>query len=111
MGKGEGQKSGWASFRPQRKEKLSRQSASRRPPNQNSKVSCERLARLVSLSLDVSVRLEVRRKVRNNCHKEERYVDSKVSPKFRFTRGVGAGSARRCRCRQVSVSSSLRWMV
>src|SRR5713101_2693689 len=54
MSKGESPKSGWVSFRPRRKQKLSRQSASRRPPNQNNKVSCERLARLVSLSLDVT---------------------------------------------------------
>src|SRR5712692_4974828 len=98
MSKGESPKSGWASFPPRRKQKLSRPSASRRPPNQNNKVPCERLARLVSLSLDVDVRLEVRRKVRNKCQKEVRYVDSEVSPKFRFTRGVGASSACRCRC-------------
>src|SRR5260370_35689326 len=97
MCKGESQKSGWASFRPQGKQKLSRQSASRQPPNQNSKVPCERLARLVSLSLDENVRLEVRRKVRNNCCKEVGYVDSEVSPKFRLARGVGASSAYGCR--------------
>src|SRR6266478_4742166 len=112
MNKGESPKSGWASFRPRRKQKLSRPSASPQPPNLNSKVSCERLARLVSLSLDGNVRLEVRRKVRNNCQKEERYVDSKVSPKFRFTRGVGTSSACGCRCRQVwAWKSSLRWIV
>src|SRR5260370_86203 len=100
MSKGGSPKSGWASFRRQRKQKLLRPSASRQPPNQNNKVPCERLARLVSLSLDVNVRLEVRPKVRNNCHKEVVYVDSKVSPKFRFARGVGAGGACCCRCRQ-----------
>src|SRR5713226_2170495 len=107
MSKGESPKSGWGSFRPRRKQKLSRPSASRRPPSQNNKVSCERLARLVSLSLDVDVRLEVRLKVRNNCQKEIRYVDSEVSPKFRFARGVGASSTRGCRCRQ-SWEPSLR---
>src|SRR5260370_1174823 len=98
MSKGESPKSGWASFRPRRKQKLSRQSASPWPPNQNNKVPCERLARLVSLSLDENVRLEVRLKVRNNCQKEKRYVDSEVSPKFRFARGAGVSSARNCRC-------------
>src|SRR5260370_5675394 len=91
-------KSGGARFGGQRKEKLVRPSASRQLPNQNNKVPCERLARLVSLSLDVNVRLEVRPKVRNNCHKEVVYVDSKVSPKFRFARGVGASSAYGCGC-------------
>src|SRR5260370_31138088 len=55
MSKGESPKSGWASFRLLRKQKLSRQSASCRP-NPNNKVPCERLTRLVSLSLDVDVR-------------------------------------------------------
>src|SRR5260370_41889071 len=108
MSKDESPKSGWASFRPQRKQKLSRPSASPWPPNQNNKVSCERLLRLIWLRLDVSVRLEVRRKVRNNCQKEETYVDSEVSPKFRFARGVGAGSACGCRCRQ---ARSLLWIM
>src|SRR6266851_4604031 len=56
MSKGESPRSGWASYRPRRKRKLSRPSARRPPPNPNNKVSCERLARLVSLSLDVHVR-------------------------------------------------------
>src|SRR5260370_38774115 len=100
MSKGESPKSGWASFRPRRKQKLSRPSASRRQPNPNSKVSCERLSRLIWLSLDVNVRLEVRQKsvVSSNGHKEERYVVSKVSPKFRFARGVGASSTCGCGC-------------
>src|SRR5712692_11019118 len=92
MSKGESPKSGWASFRPRRKQKLSRPSASRWP-TPNSKVSCERLSRLISLSLDENVCLEVRRKVMNNCQKEIQHVDSEVSPKFRFACGVDAGSA------------------
>src|SRR5258708_9919480 len=97
MRKGESPKSGWASFRPQRKQKLSRPSASRRPPNQNIKVSCERLARLVSLSLDENVRWKFVGKSGITV-KRRKYVDSEVSPKFRFARGVGAGSPCRCRC-------------
>src|SRR5258708_1023579 len=111
MSKGESPKSGWASFRRQRRQKLSRPSASRRTRNQNSKVSCERLLRLIWLRLDVSVRLEVRRKVRNNCQKEETYVDSEVSSKFRFACGVGAGSACGYLCRQAWWEPSLRWTV
>src|SRR5258708_22130755 len=95
MSKGESPKSGWASFPPRGKRKLSRPSASRQPPNQNNKVSFERLARLVSLSLDVSVRWKVVGKSGTTVIRRK-YVDSKVSPKFRFTRGVGAGSA--CGC-------------
>src|SRR6266478_4587425 len=95
MSKGESPKSGWASFRPRRKQKLLRRSASRRPPTQNSKVSCERLARLVSLSLDVGVRWKVVGKSGTTVIRRK-YVDSKGSPKFRFTRGVGASSAYGC---------------
>src|SRR5216683_3079624 len=95
MSKGEFPKSGWASFRPQRKQKLSRQSASRRPPSQNNKVSCERLARLVSLSLDVNVRWKFVGKSGTTVIRRK-YVDSKVSQKFRFTRGVGPSSAYGC---------------
>jgi len=36
-------------------------------------------------------------------------VDSKVSPKFRFARGVGAGSARGCG--RISRSKTMRWTV
>src|SRR5260370_15544972 len=99
MSKGESPKSGWASFRQRGKQKLSRPSASRREPNQNNKVSFERLARLASLSLDVSVRWKFVGKSGTTV-KRRKYVDSKVSQKFRFTRGVGAGSARGSRSRQ-----------
>src|SRR5216683_7649106 len=95
MNKGESPKSGWASFRPRRKQKSSRQSASRRPSNQNNKVSCERLSRLIRLSLDVNVRWKFVGKSGTTV-KRRKYVDSEISPKFRFTRGVGACSAYGC---------------
>src|SRR5216683_2979282 len=95
MSKGESPKSGWASCRPRRKQKLSRPSASRRPPNQNNKVSCERLSKLISLSLDAHVRWKFVGKSGTTVIRRK-YVDSKVSPKFRFTRGVGASSAYGC---------------
>src|SRR6266446_6329875 len=95
MSEGASLKSGWASFCLLRKQKLSRPSASRWPQNQNSKVSCERLARLVSLSLDVGVRWKVVGKSGTTVIRRK-YVDSKVSPKFRFARGVGASSAYGC---------------
>src|SRR5713101_2663738 len=99
MSTGKSPKSGWASFRPRRKQKLSRPSASRQPLNPNNKVSCERLARLVSLSLDVDVRWKFVGKSGTTV-KRRKYVDSKISPKFRFARGVGAGSACNCRFQQ-----------
>src|SRR5258707_4404657 len=97
MTKGESPKSGWASCRPRRKQKLLRQSASRPPPNPSNKVSCERLSRLVSLSLEGSALWKFVGKSGTTA-KRRKYVDSEVSPKFRFARGVGAGSARGCRC-------------
>src|SRR5258708_39913321 len=97
MNKGESPKSGWESCRPLKKQKLLRPSASRRPPTQDSKVSCERLARLVILSLDVGVRWKLVGKSGTTVIRRK-YVDSKVSPKFRFTRSFGASSACGCRC-------------
>src|SRR5260370_7953572 len=94
MSKGECAEWGGASFRAGRKQKSSRPSASAspRPPSPNSKVSCERLSRLISLSLDENVRWKFVGKSETTVIRRK-YVDSEVIPKFRFARVVGTASA------------------